>query len=42
MKNLTLENFKECFEWEEIDDLKSKYEDLVFERFNRYYLKKII
>lgn len=42
VKNLTLENFKECFEWEEIDDLKSEYEDLVFERFNRYYSKKII
>ena len=42
VKPLTLENYEALFDFEEIDNLKANYELLVFERFRRYYLRKII
>ena len=42
VKPLTLENYEGLFDFEERDNLKANYELLVFERFRRYYLKKII
>jgi hypothetical protein len=42
VKPLTLENYERLFDFEERDNLKANYELLVFERFSRYYLRKII
>ena len=42
VKPLTLENYEGLFDFEERDNLKANYELLVFERFSRYYLRKII
>lgn len=42
VKPLTLENYEGLFDFEERDNLKANYELLVFERFRRYYLRKII
>ena len=42
VKPLTLENYEGLFDFEERDNLKANYELLVFKRFRRYYLKKII
>lgn len=42
VKPLTLENYEGLFDFEERDNLKANYELLVFERFCRYYLRKII
>jgi hypothetical protein len=42
VKPLTLENYEGLFNFEERDNLKANYELLVFERFRRYYLRKII
>lgn len=42
VKPLTLENYEGLFDFEERDNLEANYELLVFERFCRYYLRKIV
>ena len=42
VKDLTINNYKNYFDIEERDDLKSYYERLVFKRFCKYYSRKII